>query len=248
VSSRLAPDVALTNTGHVRWFTGFTMITDAQLPRLVQALPVLRSTSPELLRTFQQLGSLMRIPAGRDVFVEGQQVGAIPLLISGTVRVYQIGETGREVTLYRFRPGESCVLTATAILTRQSFPAIATVEEEAEAVMVPADTFRAWVATDDLWRGFFVDLVAQRLASVMTVVDEVAFRRLDQRVAALLVTRARDSNPISITHQEIAAELGSAREAVSRVLEDLGAKGWIRSTRGQIELTDLDALEAGTAQ
>lgn len=177
------------------------------------------------------------------MFVEGEQVGAIPLLISGTVRVYQIGQTGREVTLYRFRPGESCVLTANAILTRRSFPAIATVEEAAEAVMIPAETFREWVARDDLWRGFFVDLVAQRLASVMGVVDEVAFRRLDQRVAALLTRRARLANPIPITHQEIADELGSAREAISRVLEDLAVKGWISSTRGQIEVTDLSALE-----
>ena len=223
------------------------MIADADLERIVQALPILRDAPTELLRALQTWGFLARIPAGRDVFVEGQQVGAIPLLISGTVRVYQIGETGREVTLYRFRPGESCVLTANAILTRQSFPAVATVEEEAEAVMIPAETFRAWVAENDLWRGFFVDLVAQRLASVMAVVDEVAFHRLDQRVAALLASRARGSNPIQITHQEIAAELGSAREAVSRVLEDLNVKGLINLTRGWIEVTDLEALERTAA-
>jgi len=219
------------------------MINDADLERIVQTLPMLRNATPKMLRAFQERGSLARLPAGRDVFVEGQQVSAIPLLLSGTVRVYQIGETGREVTLYRFRPGESCVLTANAILTRQSFPAIATVEEEAEAVMIEAEAFREWVARDDLWRGFFVDLVAQRLASVMVVVDEVAFRRLDQRVAALLASRVRRGNPIPITHQEIAAELGSAREAVSRVLEDLDAKGWITSTRGSIQVTHLEELE-----
>jgi len=163
------------------------------------------------------------------------------------VRVYQIGQSGREVTLYRFRPGESCVLSANAILTRRSFPAIATVEEEAEALMIPADAFREWVARDELWRGFFFDLVAQRLASVMAVVDEVAFRRLDQRVAALLAARARLANPIVVTDQEIAAELGSAREAVSRVLEDLAVKGCIKSTRGRIEVTDMEAVERAAA-
>ena len=216
------------------------MFSETDLPRVVRALPVLRRATPEMLRTFQATGYLARIPVGREV-------GAIPLLLSGTVRVYQIGETGREVTLYRFRPGESCVLTANAILTRQSFPAVATVEEDAEAVMVPAETFRRWVARDDLWRGFFVDLVAQRLASVMSVVDEVAFRRLDERVAALLAGRARSHNPIGITHQEIAGELGSAREAVSRVLEDFGAKGWIRTSRGHIRVTDPEALERAAA-
>lgn len=219
------------------------MIDDTDLARVARAIPVLRGATSELLRLVAKHGFLARIPAGRDVFVEGQQVGAIPLLISGTVRVYEIGETGREVTLYRFRPGESCVLTANAILTQRSFPAIATVEEDAEAVMIPAPMFRAWVASSDLWRGFFVDLVAQRLASVMTVVDEVAFRRLDQRVAALLAHRAADANPVAITHQEIAAELGSAREAVSRVLEDLDTKGLISSTRGRIAVNDPVALE-----
>ncbi len=223
------------------------MIADADLPRITQAFPMLRQATPEGLRAFREVGFLTRIPAGRDVFVEGDAVGAIPLLISGTVRVYQIGETGREVTLYRFRPGESCVLTANAILTRRSFPAIATVEEDAEAVMIPAEVFRAWVAQTDVWRGFFVDLVAQRLASVMTVVDEVAFRRLDQRVAALLATRARTGNPITITHQEIAAELGSAREAVSRVLEDLSTKGLIRPSRGRIEVLDPASLGRAAA-
>jgi len=219
-------------------------LTEAELARAVAALPLLAKADDETLRRLAERGYLARIPVGRDVFVEGQEVDAIPLLLSGAVRVYQIGETGREVTLYRFRPGESCVLTANAILTGKSFPAIATVEQEAEAVMVPADSFREWVAGQALWRGFFVDLVAQRLASVMSLVDEVAFQRLDRRVAALLAQRALRENPIAITHQEIAAELGSAREAVSRVLEDLSSRGLIVLTRGRIEVLDPAALEA----
>ncbi len=208
---------------------------------------MLRGATPEVVRAFRTHGYVAHIPAGRDVFVEGDKVGAIPLLISGTVRVYQLGETGREVTLYRFRPGESCVLTANAILTEQSFPAIATVEDDAEAVMIPAQTFREWVAGEALWRTFFVQLVAQRLESVMNVVDEVAFRRLDQRVAALIARLAATQNPVLITHQEIAAELGSAREAVSRVLEDLAAKGLISSARGRIGVLDIHALEKAAA-
>ncbi len=220
------------------------MLSDAELTRILDAVPRLRRASESQLRTLREAAFLARIPAGRDVFDQGDRVDAIPLLLTGTVRVYQVGESGREVTLYRFRPGESCVLTANAILSGQAFPAIATVEEEAEAVMVPAATFREWVANDPLWRGFFVDLVAQRLASVMAVVDEVAFRRLDARVAGLLARRAAEANPVRITHQEIASELGSAREAVSRVLEDLAAKHLIRPGRGVIEVLDLEAIRS----
>ena len=101
------------------------------------------------------------------MFAEGDRVEMIALLISGVVRVYKIGETGREITLYRFGLGESCILTANAILSQQSFPAVATVEQAAEAVMIPADTFRDWVRRYDMWRGFVFDLLSQRLSSVI---------------------------------------------------------------------------------
>src|SRR5512139_3455872 len=125
------------------------MITDQQLISISQVLPVLDGADTQLVREFQQVASFARIPAGRDVFLEGDRVDAIALIISGVVRVYKIGETGREITLYRFGLGESCILTANAILSQQSFPAIATVEKDAEAVMVPADLFRDWVARSD---------------------------------------------------------------------------------------------------
>lgn len=219
------------------------MLQAADVERLMESLPLLRQAGPERLRALRDRAFVARIPANRDVFVEGDRVDAIPLLVRGTVRVYQTSETGREVTLYRFGPGESCVLTANSILTRQAFPAVATVEEEAEAVMVPADAFRAWVQSDDLWRAFFFELVAQRLARVMAVVDEVAFQRLDRRVAALLARRAREANPIRVTHQQIADELGSAREVISRIVDDLRGRGWIAVRRGTIEVTDLPSLE-----
>ncbi|HLE22914.1 MAG TPA: Crp/Fnr family transcriptional regulator [Anaerolineales bacterium] len=214
------------------------MIDQRTFQRVAAALPVLQRADANQAHDFQRVVSLARIPPGKDVFVQGDRIEAIPLLVSGVVRVYQIGETGREVTLYRFRPGESCVLTANAILTRQTFPAIATVEQEAEAILVPAETFRQWVQRYDLWRDFFFDLVSQRLASVMGLVDEVAFRRLDVRVAGLLQERARAEHPIRITHQEIAAELGSSREVISRILEDLSDRGIVRPERGSISIED----------
>lgn len=219
------------------------MITSQQLDLLIRALPILSHADTSLLREFQQVAVFTRIPAGQDVFIEGDHVDAIALLISGVVRVYKIGETGREITLYRFGNGESCILTANAILSQQSFPAVATVEKTAEAVMIPAETFRDWVRRYDLWREFVFELLSQRLASVMAVVEEVAFRRMDARLAAFLVERFRTSTLIHITHQEIAAELGSSREVISRLLEDFSAQDLLRSSRGAIEVLDLEALQ-----
>lgn len=219
------------------------MIDQAQYDRIARNLPILGRADPQLVREFMQAASFARIPVGRDVFVEGDRVDAIALLISGVVRVYKIGETGREITLYRFGLGESCILTANAILSQQSFPAIATVEQPAEAVMIPSDTFGDWVARYDLWRGFVFDLLSQRLANVMALVDEVAFRRMDRRVATLLLDRSRSQNPVRITHQEIAAELGSSREVISRILEDFAVREMIRLGRGTVEILDLQCLE-----
>ncbi len=220
------------------------MINQAQFDRLVRALPFIKQAESQIGRELMQAAIFARIPAGRDVFVEGDQADDIALLISGVVRVYKIGETGREITLYRFGLGESCILTANAILSRQSFPAIATVERDAEAVLIPADIFRDWVRRYDAWRTFVFDLLSQRLASVMAIVDEVAFHRMDTRVASLLLGRGRSQNPIHITHQEIAAELGSSREVISRLLEDLTDQGLIRLGRGSIEILDFRALES----
>ncbi len=219
------------------------MISTVQYERAVRALPFLEKASPEFVREFQQEAFFMRIPKGRDVFLEGDRVEAIALLISGVVRVYKIGETGREITLYRFGNGESCILTANAILSQANFPAVATVERDAEAIMVPAGTFREWVKRSDLWREFVFELLSQRLSTVMALVDEVAFRRMDARLAGFLAERARISDSIRITHQEIAAELGSSREVISRLLEDLAEQGILRSGRGEIEVLDREALE-----
>lgn len=218
------------------------MIESRQLNRIRQALPILGEASQELLREFQQAATLARIPAGKDVFLEGDHVDAIALLISGVVRVYKIGETGREITLYRFGHGESCILTANAILSQKSFPAIATIEQDAEAVMIPASAFRDWVKRYDPWREFVFDLLSERLSTVMMVVDEVVFQRMDRRVASLLIARSKVLHPIRTTHQELASELGSSREVISRILEDFSQKGFVEVGRGMIEILDFEEL------
>jgi CRP/FNR family transcriptional regulator len=219
------------------------MLEKEQFERIKQALPILESAGEDLQREFRQQTFHMRIPAGQDVFLEGDRVDAIALLISGVVRVYKIGETGREITLYRFGDGESCILTANAILSQVNFPAVATVEKEAEAVMVPSGTFRDWVKRYDLWREFVFDLLSQRLSSVMEIVEEVAFGRMDTRLAKLLLERGQRSDTLRTTHQELASELGSSREVISRLLEDFSSKGLVEVGRGSLRILDRDGLQ-----
>ena len=176
------------------------------------------------------------------MLVEGDSADTIALLISGVVRVYKIGETGREITLYRFGQGQSCILTANAILNNKSFPAIATVEQDAEAIIIPAADFRDWVNRYDLWREFVFGLLSDRLVTIMAVVDEVVFQRMDSRVATWILKRVLLKNSLQLTHQEIASDLGSSREVISRILEDFSKSGLISQGRGSIEVLDKKGL------
>jgi CRP/FNR family transcriptional regulator, anaerobic regulatory protein len=210
----------------------------------LRGLPWLRNVPEGMKQEFQQAAFFMRIPEGKDVFIEGDHVEAIALLVSGVVRVYKSGESGREITLYRFGNGESCILTANAILSGKDFPAIATVEKNAEAFMIPADAFREWIHKWTPWREFVFELLSQRLSTVMALIDQVAFRRMDVRLAKLLLERSKKTSSIKVTHQEIAAELGSSREVISRLLEDFAEEGLILMARGEIEVVDRDRLTA----
>jgi CRP/FNR family transcriptional regulator len=110
--------------------------------------------------------------------------------------------------------------------------------------MIPAEVFRDWVRRYDLWREFVFDLLSERLSTVMAVVDEVVFKRMDRRVASLLLNQAKVQNSLRITHQEIAAELGSSREVISHILEDFSRDGLIESGRGTIEILDFEGLKS----
>lgn len=219
------------------------MLEQDRFQQIASVLPFLQTADPQLVREFQQSTYFVKIPAGREIFVEGDIVSGIALMMSGTVRVYKIGESGREITLYRFGEGESCVISANAILNQQDFPAIAIVERDAEAVMIPAATFSDWVRRYDPWRDFLFNLVSDRLASLMEVVDEVAFQRMDRRVATFLLERSQIKGTIRITHQEIANEIGSSREVISRILEDFSSRGLVSLSRGEIQILDPDAMK-----
>jgi len=109
--------------------------------------------------------------------------------------------------------------------------------------MIPADTFRDWVRRYDLWREFVFELLSQRLSSVMEIVEEIAFRRMDARLVSFLLGRSIRSDLIHITHQEIAGELGTSREVISRILEDFSAQGMLEVSRGSIRILDRDVLQ-----
>lgn len=222
-----------------------TMISDFyQRRRLLETFAFLRAGSVEFQREFFDQVMRVRLPAGQAVCQAGAQCAHLPLVLDGTARVYQLGENGREITLYRVHSGESCVLTASCLLSARPFPAFAVCESEVEAVVVQPASVRRWLGSCEPWREYLFGLIASRLVEVFGVLDAVLFQRLDQRLIGHLLRQAEstDSSEIQTTHQILAAELGSSREVISRVLKGLEEQGLLCVRRGQVELLDRTAL------
>lgn len=207
--------------------------------------PHLHSAIAVLGDQFQREAKQIRIPAGQFICMQGQACSSLALVVSGSVRVYKSGGSGRELTLYRVEKGGSCILTASCILNQRHFPAYAVTETEVEAIVVPAPTFHRWVSEHSAWQQYVFQLLSERLEAVVEVVEEIAFRRLDSRLAAHLLQMNPESvasGDVHITHEALASELGSSREVISRLLKDFEREGLVSLRRGLIHLEDTAAL------
>lgn len=194
-------------------------------------------------------GRLTIVPAGQFICMEGNLCAYLPLMLSGTARVFKTGENGREITLYRIEAGESCILTASCILSDKDFPAFAMVETEVEALLIPSRLFQLWFDRVPEWRFYVLGLMADRLSSVISIIEEVAFRRMDARIAGYLLDCTTDeSSSLKTTHEAVASDLGTSREVVSRILKDFENEGLIGLARGCIYVRNRNALYAKTGQ
>jgi CRP/FNR family transcriptional regulator len=184
---------------------------------------------------------VVRLTAGRTLLRPGAVCESILFPVDTAFRVFQTGPEGREVTLYRIDPAESCVLSASCAIGEAPFPALATVERTGRAWAIPAAVFRGWVGRHPFWRRYVFALVARRLGQVLAKMEDVTFRRVDARVAGCLLARA-EQGQVRATHQALADEIGTAREVVSRTLAQWESAGWVRTARGRIGIEDAAAL------
>ncbi len=185
-------------------------------------------------------------PAGAILFDAGIACQALPLVLSGSIRVSKRAESGREIRLYSVNPGELCIVTVSCLLGASAYPATGIAESEVSALALPRPLFMRLIAEHPPFRDVVFGLFADRLTGLMTLVEEVAFHKLDQRIAAWLLARG----PIILaSHQVIAQELGSVREIVSRLLKQFEEQNFVRLGRERIELLDplgLKKLAAGS--
>ncbi len=216
------------------------MLTIDTTKHLLQHYPMLSELPSAELDALLKNATVMPLPAGTVVFDENQPCQGFPLVLAGNIRVIKAAASGRELQLYRVMPGESCILTSSCLLGHTRYQARGIVEQDLQMVILPAAAFHTLLAQHESFRSYVFHLFTDRLTDLMTLVSAVAFQKLDQRLAALLINKPLH---IHTTHQALADELGSAREIVSRLLKSFADQGWVKLGREQIDITDADALK-----
>ncbi|TRD15178.1 Crp/Fnr family transcriptional regulator [Palleronia caenipelagi] len=192
--------------------------------------------------TLTRQSAVVSLPKGAEVFGPGAVPDNLLLLLDGTVRVSQTSQSGREIVLYRVEAGQSCVLTTACLLAHEAYAAEGRAETDIRAAAIPRATFDRLTAESTQFRDFVFAAYARRITDLFRVIDEVAFGKIDMRLAQRLLELAPSRGPLKITHQQLATELGTAREVVSRQLAEFARRDLLSVGRGSVEITDADTL------
>ncbi len=204
--------------------------------------PGLRDLEPDHAQTLRNESRVVQLPEGTRIFGPGQSPENYLLLLKGSVRVQQVSESGREIVLYRVLAGESCALTTACLMGHEEYQAEAIAETSIEAVAIPRATFDTLITQSPVFRKFVFSAFSNRITDLFRLVEEVAFSRIDIRLAHKLLDLGDRHGRVALTHQQLASELGTAREVVSRQLNEFQRRGWISASRGEISITDRSAL------
>lgn len=205
--------------------------------------PGLASVEPAVRDHLVSSAKVIRLPAGTVIFGPGHPPESLLLLLDGRVRVQQITENGREIVLYRVHAGESCVLTTACLLAFEDYTAEGVAETDVDAVTIPRAAFDDAMSTSPAFRRFVFTAYSKRITDLFLTVEEIAFGRMDARLAAKLL-ELKDRGRVTATHGVLAAELGTAREVISRQMAEFQRRGWVDQKRGAIELADIAALKS----
>ena len=216
------------------------MINKNHTKRLFDLYPLLSEVNPELLAHALTEAKFVTLKAGMPVFEELQPCDAFPFILSGNIRVYKQSVNGRELTLYNVTSGEACVVTAGCLLGDEPYNAAGLVKTDATLVMMTATAFESLLSARG-FREFIFSLFSKKILELMQLVEEVAFQKLDKRLASLLLRRGRY---LKVSHQELADELGTVREMITRLLKSFSDTGLITLGRERIEILDESALKS----
>jgi len=208
-----------------------------------QAFPQLGELNDTVIDDLMNNAGAIEMPANTTAFRQGDACSNYLLILSGGSKVMTRAENGREIVLYRLGSGDSCVLTTSCLFGNARYPAEGISETDVTALAIPAAQFNHAVQHSRPFREFVFSSFSSHLGSLIALVEEITFGKLDIRLARHLIGASTDGAVLNTTHQQLATELGSAREVISRLLKDFESRGWLKLSRGSIEILDRESLQ-----
>ena len=195
-------------------------------------------SSPDILEQLSKFGVSKTFPEGKVILDENAHIKAIPIVVSGTVRVIRRDEEGREILLYYIKAGESCIMSFLGGIHDHTSKVIAVAEEETEIIFLPIDKVTALIKDSPEWLDYIFRLYHKRFEELLEVVNAVAFKNMDERLLSFIRKKCElsRSKTLQVTHEQLANELGTARVVVSRLLKQMEQKGLVKLGRNKIVL------------
>ncbi len=205
---------------------------------LKSALP--NFTDTKLVQAILDKGQLMRLEPGKVLMEPGQFVKQVPIVLEGSIKILRMDEEGKELFLYYLDAGETCALSLTCCTAAKPSEIKAVVEEEVLMIGIPIAVHEQFTDEFKQWKDFVSNTYQSRFQELLIALDAVAFKRMDERLMRYIVTKMKQqkTNELHTTHQEIANELGTSREVISRLLKQLEKKKWIELGRNVIYIRD----------
>jgi len=204
---------------------------------LLSLYPALAHVTPALTALADE-GKPIQVPADTLLFSEHTPCQGFPLVVEGEVKVSRHSADGRSLELYRVVPGELCLVSSASLFRMTPMAAQGITTRPTRLLLITPPTFVQWLETP-AFRNEELGLFAERMADLTGLIDAIAFQKLDQRLAATLLGRG---NNLTLTHQQLADELGTVREIVSRLLRRFEREGWVDLAREHISIRDSQAL------
>ncbi|WP_455219827.1 Crp/Fnr family transcriptional regulator [Kaarinaea lacus] len=220
-----------------------TTRSDKSLPAWLVAFPELRKVTDPVWQEVARRAKEVVVPAGETVFMEGDACKNYILVVNGATRVFKEFENGREMLLYRLQGGETCSLTTSMLLAGGVYPAKAVTEAETHAILIPVKDFDAAFDGSKGFRDFVCRVFGGRVRDLIMLLESITARNVDIRLARWLLDNSANDNFVETSHRELAFELGTAREVISRHLKEFEDRGWVKRSRKQIDILDQTALD-----
>lgn len=195
-----------------------------------------------LLQEINDIATIKTVNAGDELIRTGQYLSAMPLLIDGVIKVMREDEDGFELMLYYLEKGETCAMTLSCCTGSAVSEIRAIAETESSLLMIPIEKMEEWLGKYKSWRNFIFDSYHERLMEVMATIDNIAFKKMDERLIEYLKNKSKyyNDSEIKVTHQDIAFDLHTSRVVVSRLLKQLEKTNRIKLNRNSIKLIDID--------